>query len=291
MTDPAPERLPGDAPSVVDDASLESALADLASVLDIPETPDIATAVRVRLSEGGRPARRSRLSAPWLRLRLHPPLPIALLVLAALLVVAGVAAAIGFGLPGLQILFSEATPPPTTAPATPPALPTPLALGKPTTLAEARTAVTFRLFVPDADLLGAAEPAVYLDSRVIGGEVVLAYPAGPSLPAPSNGPVDSTRRPIGLLVTESRGLVDQALLRKVVGGGASVEPVEVEGKTGFWISGGPHVLLILDASGQPMEVTLREIGDVLVWVQDGTLLRIESPLDLAGTLRIAESMR
>jgi hypothetical protein len=126
---------------------------------------------------------------------------------------------------------------------------------------------------------------------VIGGEVVLTYPAGHSLPAPPSGPIGPTGQPIGLLVTESGGSVDQGLLAKVLGAGTTVEPVQVNGQTGYWISGRPHSLVILDTSGQPVEVTLRDVGDVLVWVQDGTLLRIESPLGLAATLRIAESMR
>lgn len=299
MTDRAGERLPGRAPSIVDDASLESALADLASVLDIPATPDFATAVRVRLNQGGAPAPRSRAAAPWPDLRLRPALLFAMLAL-AVLVVAGVAAAIGFGLPGLQIIFSGATPPPAVASplATTPAMgspaPTsqvPLDLGTPTTLDQAQTSVAFRVFVPDLDTVGGTEPAVYLDSRVIDGEVVLAYPAGNGLPAPPGGPVDLAGQPIGLLVTESRGSVDQGILGKVLGPGTTLERVDINGEAGFWISGRPHRLLIYDASGQPQPVTLREVGDVLVWVGGGTLLRIESRLGLAGTLRVAQSMR
>ncbi len=310
MTDRPGGGLTGNRQSVVADASLESALADLASVLDIPATPDIANAVRMRLSAGGALARRSRLSVLWPSLRLRSALTFVLLALAALLVVTGVAAAIGFGLPGLQIIFSGATPAPATAPATPPlttspnALPSaatptstapasqvPLDLGTPTTLAQARTSVTFRVFVPHTAPLVGNEPVVTLDARVIGGEVVLTYPAGHSLPAPPSGPIGPTGQPIGLLVTESGGSVDQGLLGKVLGPGTTIEPVQVNGQTGYWISGRPHSLVILDTSGQPVEVTLRDVGDVLVWVQDGTLLRIESPLGLAGTLRIAQSMR
>lgn len=311
MTDRPEERLRDNAPFIVDDASLESALADLASVLDIPATPDIATAVRVRLSEGGAPTRRTRLSARWASLRPRRALLVVPLAGAALLVVAGVVAAIGFGLPGLQIIFSGATPPPATAPATPspattsatpspsasrPAVTAPpsqvvLDLGTPISLAQARVSVAFRIFTPDAVTLGGMEPALYLDSRAIGGEVVLAYPAGHSLPAPPSGPLGSAGQPIGLIVTESAGSVDQGLLGKILGPGTTIESVQVNGQAGFWISGKPHSLLILDASGQPVEVTLREIGDVLVWVQGGTLLRIESPLGLVGTLRIAQSIR
>ncbi|MHB8460307.1 MAG: hypothetical protein ACYDB6_09600 [Candidatus Limnocylindrales bacterium] len=306
MTDRRGERRPANATAIVDDAALVSALADLASVLDIPPTPDIATAVRVRLSEGGTRARRSRVFAPWPSLRLRPTLLLVILALVALLVAAGVAAAIRFGLPGLEIIFSGPTPPSATAlaPSSPtsspsasaqassaPPSPVPLDLGTPTTLAAAKSSVTFRVFVPDAGTLGGTAPAVYFDSRVIGGEVVLAYLAGPGLPAPPSGPIGSAGQPFGLIVTESRGSVDEGLLGKVLGSGTTVELVTVNGQAGFWISGRPHSLVILDASGQPLAVPLREVGDVLVWVQDGTLLRIESPLGLAGTLRIAQSIR
>lgn len=282
MTNHPRGRLPDEARPRADDASVATALADLASVLDLPALPDIAGAVRLRLES--EQTLRPRMRVPWPSRWPRRAVLVVTLLLVILLVAAGVASAIGFGLPGLQMIFSGATPAPVTSPATQPATatptasssPVPLDLGTPTTLTAARSSVTFKVLVPDPARLSGMSAAIFRDDRVLGGAIVLAYPADSS---------------IVLLMTESRGSVDKALLGKVLEADATVEPVRVNGQAGLWISGHAHSLLILDSSGRPVEVTLRQVGDVLVWVQDGTLLRIESPLGLAATLAIAQSMR
>ena len=65
----------------------------------------------------------------------------------------------------------------------------------------------------------------------------------------------------------------------------------MSGNPGFWISGQPHELMINDGIGEPDHVTMRIVGDVLVWAQEGTLVRIESTLGKEATLEIAGSMR
>ena len=91
-----------DRPMTATDADLEAALFDLVGALAPVSAPDLALAVRLRVEAVGAPStRRPR----WLD-RLAPPTrrPVRrglVLALAALLVLAGIAAAIGFGLPGL----------------------------------------------------------------------------------------------------------------------------------------------------------------------------------------------
>jgi hypothetical protein len=294
---------------------LDAALADLAGALEIGPTPDIAAAVGRRLAVRGRAetqgtAARGRRPWPW------RPLPRALAIaLLVLLILAGLAAAaIGFGLPGLRIVFVGPSPSPssleTPAPATSsptaagvpgsgsssPATPAPSAsathvvLGAATTLAAARQAMDYGLYVPSAGIVGSAAPNVFLDTGVPDGLVSLVYPPDPGGPAPSPLSVDGSGRLIGLVITESRGSIEEGYLQKNIGPGTTVQKVVVNGRAGWWIAGRPHILFTVDANGQPLRETLRDIGDVLVWVEGGTLIRIESPRGLAETLRIAESM-
>ena len=151
--------------------------------------------------------------------------------------------------------------------------------------------MSFRVLVPSRDVVGGTEPLIYLHRTVTDGEVVLVYPASTALAAPSDAPIGPDGRPVAFVITESRGSIDEAILGKVLGPGTTVTPVDVGGTPGLWISGKPHALLVLDASGRVREETLREVGSVLAWVDGGTLVRIESGLTLEATLEIARSMR
>ena len=164
-------------------------------------------------------------------------------------------------------------------------------MGTGTTLDAASNAVQFRLFVPSTATTGDAAPAIYLDQSVRDGEVVLAYLAGPALPASSTAPADESGAPIGLLVTESTGKVEEALLGKLLGPDTTVTEVVVNGQPGLWIAGHPHALFVLDSRGERREETLRDVGNVLAWVQDGTLIRLELAGDLDQAMAIATSMR
>ena len=144
--------------------------------------------------------------------------------------------------------------------------------------------------MPTSAVLGVDRPETYLDRRVRGGQVVLAYPASSLIPAASTAPLDALGRPIGLLVTESRGIVDEAILGKLVGPDTTVTEVVVNGRPGLWLEGHPHALFILDERGDRREETLREVGNVLAWVQDGTLIRLELAGGLVQALAIAVSM-
>jgi len=88
------------------------------------------------------------------------------LALVALLVVAGLAAAVAFGLPGIRLIFVAQTPTPVTVPPSPtspagspslPALGPSLAPGRPVTIDDARAAADFAVEVPTDPILGAAD--------------------------------------------------------------------------------------------------------------------------------------
>ena len=148
---------------------LELDLADLVRAVDWPPTPDVATSVRMRLAAGGgRAAERSR---PWIALpRLTRPMLLAILLLA---LIAAVAAAVAFGLPGLRITFTSdplPTPnvPAATASVAGTAGPSPtatrppgadLGLGTPTTLESVGSRVDFPIVLPEVDSYNANQTA------------------------------------------------------------------------------------------------------------------------------------
>ena len=104
------------------DADLEAALRDLGanlawpSATAAPDAPDVASIVRSRIEAAAvlPPARRGWTWRPARRALV--------LALVAVLAIAAVASAIGFGLPGLRLIFGgpSLSPPPTLAPTAPP---------------------------------------------------------------------------------------------------------------------------------------------------------------------------
>jgi hypothetical protein len=66
----------------------------------------------------------------------------------------------------------------------------------------------------------------------------------------------------------------------------TLQAVQVGSHDAFWISG-PHQLSLLTPEGeQRFTVT----GNVLLWEQDGTTLRLETRLPKAEALALAESV-
>jgi hypothetical protein len=323
------DRRPGMA---FDDAALEAALFDLSAAIAVPAAPDVAAAVGARL-RAPRPQRLPRTGAPRFRLRWA-----LLAALLGLLLLAAIAAATGFGLPGLRILFAEPTASPSisaapsgsaapassgpassgpasaapgsvapaSAAASAASLPSPTSsspataspgptlpgasLGLPTTLEAARATDRFRVFMPEPSVVDRSTPLVFIDSTIPQGQVVFIYAATPALPASSTSPVGPGGQRTALLITESRGSFEEGYLQKTLPADATVTPVDVSGAHGFWITGA-HEILVIDASGDVRPNTLRDVGDVLVFVREGTLIRIESGLGLDRTLTIARSMR
>jgi hypothetical protein len=271
--------------AALDDDALEAALRDLSSAIAVGQPAALAATVGARLREQDRGRQWRSTRRPVLRWAL-------VAALLALLAIAALAAATGFGLPGLRILFVGPTASPSLSPSASPARTMATDdLGIRTTLEAARAAVHFKLFVPDAAAVGGATAAVYLDSTVLQGQVALVFPATAGFPATPTSPIGPDGTAVVLAITESNGTFGTAYLEKVLGPGTTVTPVVVDGANGFWIAGQPHQLVVLDALGQPLFQTLRGVGDVLVFVRGGTLIRIESGLGLQRTLAIAHALR
>jgi len=280
---------------------LDAALYRLGGELQYPRAPDLSQTVRQRLLDA-----RCRAS-PWRVRRATPRRQLAGILLAGLLLAvlalglwpaARQTIAERFGVPGIEIRFRE-TPQetsgtlqlsPTPAPAaTPAATPIdspvtpapPRAFGVPMSLEEAQRRVPFRIVLPAA--LGEPD-AVYVDERGLVPVVTLVYrPRPPEIPA-------SQVIGVGLLIMQFQGTPGEPLFMKGVGPEGVIEPVTVHRRFGYWISGGPHLLIARTPGGEWQDES-RLASNTLLWASDGLTLRLEGEVTKETALAIAESMR
>ena len=94
-----------------------------------------------------------------------------------------------------------------------------------------------------------------------------------------------------VLVTQLRGTLEAQLLGKTLPPGTTAVELDVNGGRGVWIEGAPHEFFYRSPSGQILTDTVRLAGNVLLWEQDGLLMRIEAQVGRDRALRIARSMR
>jgi hypothetical protein len=264
---------------------LEHSLLDLGRALELPPTPDLATAVQRRLAAGGAVRRRS-----FARRRL-------VLVFVALAIAIGAAFAVPpartailewLGLRGATIervaelpevpaesVFEERVFSLPDVPAQPGF--DVAQLGERVSLAEARERAGFEVVVPS--LLGEPD-LVYVDRSTPGGRVSLVY-----LPNTK----DPTAAGVGLLLTEFSGELSPDLIGKLVQQ-TDVEQVALGGAPGYWLSGEPHVFFYRDAEGQVREETMRLAGNTLLAERGDLLIRIEAEISKEEALAIARSL-
>ncbi len=263
-------------------APLDAALRAAAATATFPATPDLRgpVLVRIELAAGPRAGSREagvggpRIVSSRGRVGLVRGLLVAVVIL---LLFAAVAVAAGFRLPGLEILFGEATPASMRSPGAE------VGLGRPISLADAMALETPRVLVP-AEPRFARPDAVRSLATEAGSIVSLTYAAGVDLPS-----IPGTD--IALIVMAVPGTTDEPLLRKVLGPGSTVEPVEIGGTRGWWISGASHELLVRRDDGTVSYVRVEIAGDTLVFARSGTLYRLESALGRDRTVEIALGLR
>jgi hypothetical protein len=270
---------------------LERELRALGAELLVPSGASLPARVRARIAELPAPDRggwQTRLSVgrpSWRRA--------ALLAAALVIALAAVAGAATLGLPGLRIVFGPAATPvaPSTAPSRTPAAASPapsgglgtgLGLGAPITPEAAHDFVPFGVVVPTDPRLGDLE-AMWWDPTLGSGQLALLWPAGPGLPA-----IDDSG--VGAILTQAEGHTDAGLVRKVLGQGATAEPVAVAGAPGFWISGPPHEFFYETPDGEVVPDSRRVVGDTLTWWRGGILYRLESGLGRDAAIEVAESI-
>jgi len=246
-------------------APLEDRLLELGRAMAFPATPPLAALVAGRLRQ---PPRRFGLLRPISRGMA--------LALAATVLLVGVVAAFGLGLGGLRLTFGPVSFSPI------PSLMAGPGLGEPTSLAEARQEVTFRLRVPGLTELGDPD-LVYLADPPAGGAVTLLYGERDGFAAdPTTG--------IGLIVTQFRADIGPDIFEKLIDSGVSVTRASVHGHAAWWVAGGDHFFYYRDANGQPVESTLRLAGATLIWEEGGVTHRVEGAPALADAVRVAESL-
>jgi hypothetical protein len=273
--------------AAIDDAALETALRDLAPVLAYPADVDVAALVRQRIV-AARPASQPGGILGWIGRR---PVRRSLLVaVAALLILAAVAGAVGLGVPGIRVFFGGPTPPPAT-PAAPSAT-VPSARPAPSRPLGVQMGLGVRLPLDEVarldgiDLLLPPDPSIGPPdaSYTLGNRAALVWSARPGLPAdPGTG--------VALLLSEFHGTVDQGYYAKAIGDGTTLTPVTVSGHPGYWISGTPHFFYYVDPTGNVVDDSHRVVGDTLIWSTGDTTYRLESMLPMDEAIRLAESLR
>jgi len=258
--------------------------------------PDPARRARLRI-EAGELGHAGRARPSWWPLiggRSRPLRRSFVLALIALTVLVAIVGAIGFGVPGIRIIFTGPSPSPTptataltptpsptlTTSPTPPGPPgSALDLGFATTLAEAPDLAGFPLLVPTSASLGPPDTVWFRDGRVS-----LVWAARPGLP-------ETEADGIGLLVTQFRGSVHEDLFQKVLGPQSTLTPVTVNGEAGWWISGDLHEFMYLDPNGEVVSESRRIVGDSLIWTRGDMTLRMETSLGRAAAIALAETIR
>jgi hypothetical protein len=284
----------------ISDETLGGALREMGSWVAFPSAdseggrPDVAALARARIvaldiqpSGGG--------TRRWFGLGVRPMRRGLVLAVAALLVLAAIAGAIGFGLPGLRIIFGDIPSQPPVASATPAgsgsasaapsasATPGPLGsglgLGVVFPLADAEARGGFDLILPPDPAIGPPDVA-----WVTGRRVNLVWASSPVLPA-----ADASG--VGLLISEFQGHVDPGLYQKFIDTGTKLTPVTVNGSPGYWISGEPHFFFYIDPEGNSVDDTHRQVGDTLIWSTGEVTYRLESALDMDAAIQLAESLR
>ena len=240
-------------------SELERALGVLARELDVPETPDLATAVLAQL-EPHKPPRVER--GRWI-------VALAVVVLAALaatLAIPDARAALfrWLSIGGERIELVDELP------EIPVQGDLELALGDPVSLEEARRRSAF----PVREL---GEPP---DRVYVGGQgIVWSLYGTPERPR--------------LLVAQSSLLppLHEILMKKLVTPGTRVERVDVHGSPGVLLSGETHFVLLLDRYGEIVEDSARLARDVLIWEEGAVGYRLEGDFDLEEALELAGSLR
>jgi hypothetical protein len=251
---------------------VEMLLRAAATTATWPETPDLRARVVARVSTvaAGAPGSVAQ-PHPARRPTARRTAVVIALALVAALAFAGVAGALGFRLPGLNIVQVASLPPAGAG----------LDLGSPIPLGDARTFDGPRVLAPTtmpppdvAYVLGTG------DRRI----VTLAWRASGGEPA-------LVGSDLALTVMAIPGTLDETLVTKLLDRGSTVEPVTVDGGRGWWISGAPHELMVIRPDGTAGVAYAALVGDTLVFERDGTVYRLSSTLGRDRTVEVAESLR
>ncbi|MDQ3871005.1 MAG: hypothetical protein M3301_05235, partial [Chloroflexota bacterium] len=197
-------------------------------------------------------------------------------------VLAGVAVAVRFGLSAIELRVTPGPHPSTVV------LPSgiderlrALNLGSPSTLADARSRASFPVRLPAG--LGAPDRVYVRDiDGAVGVMVSLVYEAVPGWPPPATTGV-------AVLITESPGHVDRPYMTKLINGGAQVTPVVVDGEEGYWIAG-THDFLFLHPTRPQTSIQIHLAGETLIWEANRVAFRIEAGGGMEAAISLGNSL-
>lgn len=271
-------------------ANLVAALRDAGRDIDLPPGDPAAVALgRIRApgapgsprSAGPGPAATGRGRARWPALAAAVAVVVAALVLAAPGARQAVARLLGIG--GVRVtLTGEA----------PGELARSLDLGDPLPVDEALAAGggAFGPAFPSPP----GDPALAFTGRPADA-VSLVWPAGEGLPAleGSDAGLMLTAFPTGTGTgTGEPGAPGTPPVEKEVGPGGRITAVHVGPHPAYWLSGAPHEVREGAPSGGGPEggTGARLAGNTLVWSAGGTTYRLESALDRAAAVTLAEAL-
>lgn len=255
---------------------LAGALTSLGPRIEYPATPDLAAQVGHRLRREPAPPGVRGIPRLLSRRGLAIAALVLLVALAAATLTPGVRSAVAgwLGVLGIEIRVENDPSPPAPGVGD-------LGLGHESTLEGARRAVSFPVASLHAPGFTAPDD-VLLGKSPVGGQVSFLFRPRPGLP-------DSAGTGVGLLLSQFRASLGEALIKKVVSTDTSVEPVAL-GDGGYWIAGRPHFIAYVDAAGRVREETTRLAANTLVWEEDGVTYRLESSLAKARVLRLARAV-
>ena len=252
----------------------------------MPELEDRLTALAPAIAWP--PTPQLRVALPDRRLRVGWGRPLALAATAVLIVAAALLAfppsrdAIANWV-NLHTIFQRVPNVPSPSPHPSGPLGERLGLGQPTTLEKAQGYVSWHIVLPSS--LGQPDE-VYYQAPGIGpssGEVTLVYASRPGIKI-------AGQTGVSVLVTEARGKVNEQFFGKMLGPDATVEPINVAGHQGYWISGTPHGFVFVDESGSYRDETMRLATNTLIFDDSGTIVRIEGDMTKDQAMQIATSM-
>ncbi|MCA1734790.1 MAG: hypothetical protein LC739_01350 [Actinobacteria bacterium] len=165
--------------------------------------------------------------------------------------------------------------------------------------------IEFRDVNPDLAVGLDLGPAVETDDALAAVDFELVFPAPAGLPnafhmratrfttqvwtvwEPADGLPAIAGTNAGLIMTQFRANPDEASIRKLASANIEVIPVDVSGEQGYWLAGGPHLVVFND--GDFAEAS-RSNGNVLIWTDGAITYRMETALTLTETLKLAQNL-
>jgi hypothetical protein len=145
---------------------------------------------------------------------------------------------------------------------------------------EAQRSLGFLVRAPNLAVVGSPR-RVTVSPLVPDGVLLASYEVASEAGRPSEG----------LDLIEFKGAIDNDLLfDKLVGPPANFARLDVRGLPGYFIAS-PHDLVVRDRTRRMVYDLLVAGRNVLIWQEDGVIIRLESDLDRAALLEIARSMQ